>query len=203
MQITFLSRKCGVAFHYGVVSEETNKPMPNLYLVGFMGVGKSAVGRKVARELRYRFLDSDHQIEKKAGKMIPAIFAEDGEAAFRQMEREFIESGHSDQGCVVSCGGGLVVEEGMSDLLKEKGVVVCLFASAETVIERTSRNANRPLLNVDHPEERVRQLLAEREPIYMNAGACITTEGRTMTEVVRHVVRTYMGAARVFGDRAE
>jgi len=177
--------------------------MPNLYLVGFMGVGKSAVGRKVARELRYRFLDSDHQIEKKAGKMIPAIFAEDGEAAFRQMEREFIESGHSDQGCVVSCGGGLVVEEGMSDLLKEKGVVVCLFASAETVIERTSRNANRPLLNVDHPEERVRQLLAEREPIYMNAGACITTEGRTMTEVVRHVVRTYMGAARVFGDRAE
>lgn len=169
--------------------------MPNLYLVGFMGVGKSAVGRKVARELHFRFLDSDHQIEKKTGKKIPAIFAEEGEAAFRKMEREFIESGHPEACCVVSCGGGLVVEGGMSDLLKAKGIVVCLFASAETVIERTSRNANRPLLNVDHPEERVRQLLAEREPIYMNAGACITTEGRTMAEVVRHVIRTYKAAA--------
>lgn len=170
-------------------------PMPNLYLVGFMGVGKSAVGRKVARELRYRFLDSDHQIEKKVGKKIPEIFAKEGEAAFRAMERKFIESGHPGKGCVVSCGGGLVVEDGMSDLLKQKGIVVCLFASAETVIERTSRNTNRPLLNVEDPEGRVRQLLAEREPVYMNAGACITTEGRTMAEVVRHVIRTYKAAA--------
>ena len=176
------------------VNEEIKKRMPNLYLVGFMGVGKSAVGRKVARELRYKFIDSDYQIEKKTGRKIPEIFAEQGEATFRQMEREFVESGHPEEGCVVSCGGGLVIEDGMSDLLKEKGIVVCLFASAETVIERTSRNANRPLLNVDQPEERVRQLLAEREPIYMNAGACITTEGRTMAEVVRHVVRTYKSA---------
>lgn len=180
------------------VSEENKIKMPNLYLVGFMGVGKSAIGRKVARELRYRFIDSDHQIEKNVGKKIPEIFANEGEAAFRKMEREFVESGHPAGSCVVSCGGGLVIEEGMSDLLKKKGVVVCLFASVESVIERTSRNANRPLLNVENPEERVRQLLAEREPIYMNSGACITTEGRTIAEVVRHVVRTYKAAASDF-----
>lgn len=182
----------------GDVSETRNIEKPNLYIVGFMGVGKSAVGRKVARELRYKFIDSDHAIEKKAGAKIAAIFANEGESAFRRMEREFIESDHPPGGCVVSCGGGLVVAEGMSDLLKEKGVVVCLFASPECIVERTSRNANRPLLNVANPEARVRELLAEREPIYMNAGACISTDGRTMKEVVNHVVRTYKTAAREF-----
>jgi shikimate kinase len=163
-----------------------------------MGVGKTAIGRKVARELRYKFLDSDREIESREGAKVAQIFATQGEAAFRQMEREFVDSGHPDSGCVVSCGGGLVVQEGMSDLLKSKGVVVCLFASPECIVERTSRNANRPLLNVDNPEERVRELLAEREPIYMNAGTCITTEGRSMSEVVRHVVRTYKKAAKEF-----
>jgi len=165
------------------VSETTKREKPNLYIVGFMGVGKSAIGRKVARALRYKFIDSDHAIEKKAGVKIAGIFANEGEAAFRKMEREFIETGHPEGGCVVSCGGGLVVQEGMSDLLKKKGVVVCLFASPESIVERTSRNANRPLLNVENPGERVRELLAEREPIYMNAG---------------HVVRTYNSAAREF-----
>lgn len=164
-----------------------------------MGVGKSAVGRKVARALGYRFIDSDHAIESKAGKKIARIFASEGESAFRAMEREFIDSGHPDEACVVSCGGGLVVQDGMSDLLKAKGVVICLFASAECIIERTGRNSKRPLLNVENPEQRVRELLAEREPIYMNAGTCITTEGRTMKEVVRHVVRSYQASARDFG----
>lgn len=184
---------------YAVVSGKSKIWKPNLYIVGFMGVGKSAIGRKVARELRYKFIDSDHAIEKEAGAKIAEIFANEGEPTFRKMEREFIESGHPEGACVVSCGGGLVVQEGMSDLLKEKGVVICLFASPECIIERTARNANRPLLNVENPEERVRELLAEREPIYMNAGACITTEGRSMLEVVRHVVRTYKAAAREFG----
>ena len=181
-----------------VVSDKGKIKKPNLYLVGFMGVGKSAIGRKVARELGFKFIDSDFEIEKQAGRKISRIFADEGEPAFREMERAFIESGHPDAACVVSTGGGLVVQEGMSDLLKQKGVVICLFASAETVIERTGRNDKRPLLNVENPEERVRQLLAERESIYMNSGACITTEGRSMSEVVRHVVRSYKAVAREF-----
>lgn len=178
---------------------KTAQSKPNLYLVGFMGVGKSAIGRRVARELGFRFIDSDHQIEKEQGKKIPEIFASEGESHFRQLERQFIESGHPEADCVVSCGGGLVVQPGMKELLKEKGIVICLFASAESIIERTSRNKNRPLLNVPDPAAKVRALLKEREPIYMDSGTCITTEGRTIPEVVRHMIRSYKSSARSFG----
>lgn len=171
---------------------------PNLYLVGFMGVGKSAIGRRVARELKYRFLDSDHVIEKEQGQRIPEIFAEYGEAHFRQLERDFIEQGHPGEGCVISCGGGLVVQDGMKEILRQKGVVICLFASAESIIERTGRNKNRPLLNVPDPAAKVRALLKEREPIYMAAGTCITTDGRSIPEVARHMVRVYKSCAREF-----
>lgn len=84
----------------------------------------------------------------------------------------------------------------MQALIKTKGIVICLFASVESIIERTSRNNNRPLLNVENPEARIRQLLAEREPIYMDSGACISTEGRTIPEVVKHMLRTYRTCAR-------
>lgn len=166
-----------------------------------MGVGKSAIGRRVARELGYRFIDSDDQIEKAQGKRIPELFEREGEAYFRHLEREFIETGHPDSGCVVSCGGGLVVQAGMKELLKQKGIVICLFASAESIIERTSRNQNRPLLNVADPAAKVRALLKEREPIYMNSGTCITTEGRTIPEVVRHIMRTYQNNTRGYAPR--
>ena len=173
------------------MNRKKQKFRPNLYLVGFMGVGKSAVGSRLAHELNYSFFDSDEVIEKRVGKTIPEIFAEDGEAAFRRYEREFIESGHPAEGCVVSCGGGLVVEEGMTERLKSKGVVICLFASIESIFRRTQRNKNRPLLNVDNPEARIRELFAAREQIYMNAGICISTEGRSIVEVVKHVLRSY------------
>lgn len=178
------------------MNQVKDKNKPNLYLVGFMGVGKSAIGRRLAREMGYKFIDSDHEIEKRAGRRIPEIFEAEGEARFRQYEREFIESGHPVEGCIVSCGGGLVVQAGMRDLLKQSGVVVCLFASVESILERTSRNQNRPLLNVENPAERVRQLLAEREPIYMDSGTCISTEGRTIAEVVQHIKRSYAQCAR-------
>lgn len=176
---------------------------PNLYLVGFMGVGKSAIGRRVARELGFRFIDSDHQIEKEQGRRIPEIFDQEGEAYFRKLERAFVEHGHPSENCVVSCGGGLVVQPGMKELLKEKGVVICLFASADSIIERTSRNKNRPLLNVPDPKAKVLELLAQREPIYMDSGACITTEGRTIPEVVRHMIRSYKSNARSFRKAAK
>lgn len=195
-ELKILSHRARVCSKNYGVNQESHKTKPNLYLVGFMGVGKSAIGRRVARELGYKFIDSDHSIEKQVGKKIPAIFETEGEARFRAYEREFIESGHPAEGCVVACGGGLVVEAGMSELLKQKGVVICLFASVESIIERTSRNNNRPLLNVQDPEERIRQLLAKREPIYMDSGACITTEGRTIPEVVKHLLRTYRACAK-------
>ena len=115
----------------------------NLYLVGFMGTGKSTVGRAVAHKLGFTLVDSDHEIERQQGKTIPEIFANEGEPAFRGMEREFIERGHSAARTVVSCGGGLVVQPGTLALLKGKGVVICLHASIETILERTSRHHRR------------------------------------------------------------
>lgn len=164
----------------------------NLYLIGFMGVGKSAVGRAVARQLRMRFLDVDHCIEEKAGRPISQIFADEGEQAFRRMEREFIESGHPTRGVVVACGGGLPVQPGMREALLERGVVVCLFARPETILARTSGNDRRPLLNVEDPRARIRRLLEEREPVYMNTGIGVSAEGRNLTDVVSNVVRIYL-----------
>lgn len=164
---------------------------PNLYLIGFMGVGKSAVGRYVARMLHMRFIDSDHAIESKTGMSISSIFETRGEAEFRKMERDFIQNGHPGSGCVVSCGGGLPIEPGMDKLLMEKGVVVCLFASEETIIKRTSANNKRPLLNGDDTAQRVHTILNKRLPIYMRTGTGISTENRNLPEIAGHVMRIY------------
>ncbi len=171
---------------------------PNLYLVGFMGTGKSTVGRALARKLHARFLDSDHEIERQEGRPIPDIFKTEGELYFRGLERAFIEGGHPPEGCVVACGGGLVVQPGMRELLRMRGIVASLFATPETIFKRTSRNNNRPLLNVDDPMERISALLAEREPHYLSAGACFMTDCRPLGEVVEHIACFYERARRDF-----
>ncbi len=161
-----------------------------------MGTGKSTVGRALAARLGFTMLDSDHEIERKTGRAISAIFAESGEAEFRRLEREFIESGHAAEGCVVSCGGGLVVQPGMLELLKKKGVVICLHASLETILARTAGSAHRPLIQAENPMERLRELYAQREPIYRRASTIILTDGRPLMEVAGHVQRAYKREAR-------
>lgn len=172
---------------------------PNLYLVGFMGTGKSTVGRQVAQRMGLEFIDSDHAIEAEQGKSIPEIFESEGEAAFRGMERAFVEGGHAGEGCLVSCGGGLVVQPGMMDLLKSKGLVFSLMATAAGIYERTRHNSNRPLLQVEDPLGEIEKLLAARDPIYRQAHCCILTEGRTIGEVVAHVCRSYKLEAGQWG----
>ena len=163
----------------------------NLYLVGFMGTGKSTVGRAVAHKLGFHMVDSDHEIERQQKKTIPEIFAQEGEAAFRAMERAFIESGHTGERTVVSCGGGLVVQPGMLGMLQSRGVVVCLHASVETILARTSRQQNRPLLVAENPEERIRTLFAQREPIYRRSGTVILTDSRPLMDIADHVMRAW------------
>lgn len=163
----------------------------NIYLIGFMGVGKSAVGRSLAQELGYEFVDSDAAIESAQACSISEIFNVRGEPAFRAMEREFIENGHRPRGCVVSCGGGLVIEPGMSELLLSKGVVICLFAGEETIYERTVRSRKRPLLDVADPVAKIRELLEKRLPIYRATGTGICTENRSIRDVTAHILRVY------------
>lgn len=173
-----------------------NPPRVNLYLVGFTGTGKSTVDRHAARELGCEFIDSDRAIEIAHGKPVAQIFAEEGEPAFRALERKFILAGHAAAGCVVACGGGLVVPEGMLELVQARGVVVCLHAPLATVLRRTARTAHRPLLQGENREERLRTLYAAREAIYRRTGAMVLTEGRPMREIVAHVLRIYQTEAR-------
>lgn len=170
----------------------------NLYLVGFMGTGKTTLGRALAQRLKYRCVDSDHEIERQQGKAVSQIFAEQGEAAFRAMERDFIDHGHPTERQIVACGGGLVVQPGMLELLQTKGVVVCLHASIETILRRTAGNRSRPLIDVEDPEKRLRDLYAAREPIYRRAGTLVLTDGRPLAEIVQHVLRIYRREAADF-----
>ena len=156
-----------------------------------MGTGKSTVGRAVAMRLGFQLLDSDHEIERERGRTVAQLFAAEGEAAFRALERRFVERGHPDRGVVVACGGGLVVQPGMLELLNTKGVVMCLHASLETVLRRTGQTRTRPLLDVADPAARLRQLYLEREPIYKRAGTVILTDLRPLHDIVMHVLRSY------------
>lgn len=180
-----------------------SESLPNLYLVGFMGTGKTTIGRAVGQRLGMAVLDSDHEIERQQGRPVAEIFATEGEAAFRRMEREFIERGHPESGQLVACGGGLVIPDGMLALLHERGVVICLHASIETILARTQGQRHRPLLNVDDPEARLRALYAVREPIYRRAGSMILTDARPLSDIVAHVIRTYRRDAMDWQRRRE
>jgi len=170
----------------------------NLYLVGFMGTGKTTVGRAIAHKTGFTVLDSDQEIERAQGRTIAEIFAQSGEPAFRALEHEFIAHGHPAERTIVACGGGLVVQPGMLELLRQRGVVICLHASLETILARTARHRNRPLLEVENPEERIRTLYAAREPIYKRSGTVILTDGRPLNEIVAHVLRTWKRDAADF-----
>lgn len=177
---------------------QTTPILPNLYLVGFMATGKSTFGRILAARLGMRFLDVDEEIETSQAMPVSRIFADLGEPRFRELERAYIETGHPAHGCVVSCGGGLVCQPGMIELLKSRGVVLCLHASVAAILARTESRKDRPLLNVENPAERIRTLLAQRQPIYERAGTMVLTEGRPMHEVTDHLLRVYRREAREF-----
>jgi shikimate kinase len=163
----------------------------NLYLVGFMGTGKTTIGRLVAQRLGFDLLDSDQEIERQQGRTIADIFEKEGEPAFRALEKKYVESGHPATRTVVSCGGGLVVPAGMLEALRSRGVVICLHASIETILARTARHRHRPLLNVADPDAQVRALYAQREPVYKRSGTVILTDSRTLGDIVAHVVRVW------------
>ena len=144
-------------------------PRENIVLTGFMGSGKSAVGRLVAKRLRFRFVDTDQLIVDRAGMPISDIFAQQGEEHFRDLETAVLESLGNARQCVISTGGGAVVKERNHAILKSLGFVVWLTASEEVIFERVSRNDKRPLLQTENPRATISQLLAVRRPLYEGA----------------------------------
>ena len=168
----------------------------NLVLAGFMGSGKSSVGRLVAEQLHFQFVDTDALIEKRAGKYISDIFEQDGEPAFRKLEREVVAELNGEERMVVSTGGGMIVDPANLALLKEHALVVCLWASPETIWERTRYSSHRPLLQEADPQAKIRRLLAEREPFYRQADVLVNTERRSVREVAAHVLHEFHLALR-------
>jgi len=163
----------------------------NLALIGFMGTGKSCVGRLTAEHLHLTYLDTDHVIEARAGKSISDIFQQDGEPAFRDWERRIVEElTHRDR-TVIATGGGLPVGEGNLDSLKTHALVVCLWASPEVIWERVRGHAHRPLLNEPDPLAKIRQLLAVRSPYYHQADVLVNSEQRSVREVAMHVLHEF------------
>lgn len=149
------------------------------------------MGRQVAHLLRFVYLDTDLVIEARAGKTIARIFQEDGEPAFRSFERRVVQELTQRRKTVISTGGGLPVQEGNLDSLKTHALVVCLWASPEIIFERVRGHDHRPLLNEPNPLEKIRELLAAREPYYRQADVLVNTELRNVREVAVQVVHQF------------
>jgi shikimate kinase len=163
----------------------------NLALVGFMATGKSSVGQLVAAQLHFRFVDTDELIEAQAGKTISAIFAEDGEQRFREYERAVVEELKNYHRTVIATGGGLVTHGDNLNSLKTHALVICLWASPETIWERVRHQSHRPLLQTPDPQATIRQMLAEREPFYRQTDVLVNSERRSLKEVVHHVIHQF------------
>ena len=178
---------------------------PNLVLIGFMATGKSTVGRECARILNLRYRDSDRLVEKRASKSIADLFAQDGEAAFRAMERSAIRTLAAANPLVLSTGGGAVMDEANVDTLRRTGFIVLLWAEPRAILRRVGNPASRPLLSAcEDPGSRVRELLAEREPAYRAAAdATIDTTCLPRSETVEHVVAAYRAGLQLERFRRE
>jgi shikimate kinase len=163
----------------------------NIALCGFMGTGKSSVGRLVAEQLHFAFLDTDTVIEARAGKSVAQIFAEQGEAAFRELERKIVKELAQRSRTVISTGGGLVVDPENMSSLKEHAYVVCLWASPDAIYVRVKNQNHRPLLKEPEPLEKIRRLLAERAPFYKQADVLLNTEIRSPREVAQQVLHQF------------
>ena len=161
----------------------------NVVMVGFMGSGKTAVGRRLAQRLGYRFLDTDHFIETQLGRTINDIFAAEGEGYFRQIESNMAENLKELDNHVISTGGGLVVTPGNLERLKKAGIVVFLKAEVDDILARLSRDNKRPMLKGHDLKERVTSLLSERQPYYEQCDITVPTGGKGVNRVAGEIIR--------------
>ena len=160
----------------------------NIFLVGPMGAGKSTVGRQLSKALKKDFLDSDKAIEERTGANIALIFELEGEEGFRKRERKMIDDLTQRDNVVLATGGGAVLSEENRAWLMSRGFVVYLNAPVELLVERTSRDKNRPLLQTEDPRESITQLMSEREPLYRQvADAVVATGRRSARYVVKEI----------------
>ena len=177
---------------------KSDRRITNLIITGFSGTGKSLVAKEVASILDWDYLDTDEEIVRQTGKPIAEIFRHNGESAFRELEGEAIRKACQQKQLVIAIGGGAIVDPQNYELLSQTGLIICLEAKPETIYERLFREAARspgtevrPLLTVDNPLERIRQLKANRQSYYAKADWTIHTDCLSVREVAEEIKRAW------------
>lgn len=164
--------------------------VPNIFLIGPMGAGKSTIGKAVAKQLQLVFYDTDHVIEDRTGADITWIFDIEGEAGFRKREAQVIDELTQKQNIVLATGGGAITTPENRTALAGRGTVVYLYTSLEHQYERTRHDAKRPMLQTDNVEARIQELWAQREPLYTEiADYTFNTDGLGVKSVANEIVK--------------
>ncbi len=149
-----------------------------------MGTGKTVVGKELAKKLNKDFFDLDDVIEEKEKRKITEIFSQDGETYFRKIEKEVLLEFSQKQDKIIGCGGGIVLDGQNIQKMKETGIIICLIASPEVILERTREYTHRPLLNAEDPLKKIKELLDFRRPYYEKGDYTIDTSNLSISEIV-------------------
>lgn len=166
----------------------------NIVLIGFMGTGKTSIGRRLAARLNREFIDTDREIEKVTGLSIDQIFSRCGEIRFRSEEALVIKKVTQKRGCVIATGGGVVLNQENVARLQENGILIRLTASPEVIYRRVGRK-NRPLLKRNRSPEQIERMLQEREPYYSCAALTIDTTNFEPDEIIERIISFIEGGA--------
>ncbi len=166
---------------------EQNK-VKNIILVGFMGTGKSSIGKLLSEELNWNFVDTDTLIEQSAGMTISEIFQQKGESKFRDMESDILETVLSKDNQVVATGGGIVLREENIKKIKENGLMIGLTASPQIILARTGKKKTRPVLGDKPTLDRVKEILNFREPLYAQADYTVDTSRISKDQIVKLIL---------------
>ena len=172
-----------------MVKGSVTEKRSNIVLVGFMGTGKTSVGKQLASQLRMHYVDTDDVVEQISGRSISDIFAEDGEPAFRQIESEAVQKVSELSDHVISTGGGVVLKKANMAILKRNGTIFCLTATAEEIYRRVGHETHRPLLQTPDALAKIRAMLTERAPYYAQADYTVKTTGRSLEEIIADITK--------------
>ncbi len=163
--------------------------VPRIFLIGPMGAGKTTIGRRLAQVLDREFLDSDHEIEQRAGASIPLIFELESEAGFRAREKAVIAELTQRPGIVLATGGGAVLDPDNRRCLAGRGFVVYLYASVDEQLQRTRHDTQRPLLQTADPRARLASLLEQRDPLYREiADLVVSSDDQPLRAIVQQIL---------------
>ena len=160
----------------------------NLILIGFMGTGKTAIGRRLAVHLKKEFYDTDLEVEKTTGLTISQLFQKHGEIRFRSEERLILKQLLKKENCVLATGGGIVLDADNVELMKKRGIIICLMARPEVIYQRVKKRENRPLLQKGDLKQIIKQLLTERQAYYNCADYYLDTSDLDFDEIIEKIV---------------